>query len=75
MAAPTASLHFDAALLADLAARGIGETRLTLHVGAGTFLPVKVEDIAAHRMHAEWGEIGPAAAEAVSGDAAPPAAG
>ena len=41
---------------------------LTLHVGAGTFLPVKVEDIAAHRMHAEWGEIGPAAVEAVARD-------
>ena len=46
VAAPTAALHFDAALLADLAARGIASTRLTLHVGAGTFLPVKVEDIA-----------------------------
>jgi S-adenosylmethionine:tRNA ribosyltransferase-isomerase len=65
VAAPTASLHFDAPLLADLAARGIGEARLTLHVGAGTFLPVKVEDIAAHRMHSEWGEIGPTAIEAV----------
>jgi S-adenosylmethionine:tRNA ribosyltransferase-isomerase len=65
VAAPTASLHFDAPLLADLAARGIGEARLTLHVGAGTFLPVKVEDIAAHRMHSEWGEIGPTAVEAV----------
>ena len=66
VAAPTASLHFDAALLAALAARGIAETRLTLHVGAGTFLPVKAEDIAAHRMHAEWGEIAPAAADAVN---------
>ena len=47
VAAPTAALHFDAALLADLAARGIASTRLTLHVGAGTFLPVKVDDIAA----------------------------
>jgi S-adenosylmethionine:tRNA ribosyltransferase-isomerase len=66
VAAPTAALHFDTALLADLAARGICEARLTLHVGAGTFLPVKVEDIGRHRMHAEWGEIGPAAAEAVA---------
>ena len=75
MAAPTAALHFDAALLAALAARGVGQARVTLHVGAGTFLPVKVEDIAAHRMHAEWGEIGPeAAAEAVA-RRAPPAAG
>ena len=65
VAAPTAALHFDEALLAGLAARGIGQARVTLHVGAGTFLPVKVEDIAAHRMHAEWGEIEAAAAEAV----------
>ncbi len=66
VAAPTASLHFDEALLADLDARGIGRTRLTLHVGAGTFLPVKVAEIERHRMHAEWGEIGPQAAEAVA---------
>jgi len=66
VAAPTASLHFDAGLLADLAARGVGQARLTLHVGAGTFLPVKVEDIASHRMHAEWGEIGPRAVEAIN---------
>ena len=51
------------------------ETRLTLHVGAGTFLPVKVEDIEEHRMHAEWGEIGPAAAEAVARHARRRAAG
>jgi len=63
VAAPTAALHFDEALLAALAARGIATTRVTLHVGAGTFLPVK--DLATHRMHAEWGEIGPDAAEAV----------
>ena len=62
VAAPTAALHFDEALLADLAARGIRQARLTLHVGAGTFLPVKVEDIETHRMHAEWGEIGEEAA-------------
>jgi S-adenosylmethionine:tRNA ribosyltransferase-isomerase len=65
VAAPTASLHFDAALLAALEAQGVGLTRLTLHVGAGTFLPVK-GDIAAHRMHAEWGEISEAAAEALN---------
>ena len=70
VAAPTAALHFDQALLAELAARGIRQTRLTLHVGAGTFLPVKVEDIEAHRMHAEWGEIGPEAAEAINATAA-----
>lgn len=66
VAAPTASLHFDAELLAALGARGVGFARVTLHVGAGTFLPVKVEDIAAHRMHAEWGEIGEAAAAAIT---------
>lgn len=66
VAAPTASLHFDEALIADLEARGIGFARLTLHVGAGTFLPVRTTDIAAHRMHAEWGEIDADAAEAVN---------
>jgi S-adenosylmethionine:tRNA ribosyltransferase-isomerase len=57
VAAPTASLHFDAALLETLAARGVAFTEVTLHVGAGTFLPVKVEDVTTHRMHAEWGEV------------------
>lgn len=66
VAAPTASLHFDEPLLAALAGRGVGFARVTLHVGAGTFLPVKVENIAEHRMHAEWGEIGAQAAEAVA---------
>ncbi|MFO1104824.1 MAG: tRNA preQ1(34) S-adenosylmethionine ribosyltransferase-isomerase QueA [Amaricoccus sp.] len=66
VAAPTASLHFDEALLAALAAQGIGFARVTLHVGAGTFLPVKTEAIEAHRMHAEWGEIGAEAAAAVA---------
>jgi len=66
VAAPTAALHFDVALLAELAARGIGQARLTLHVGAGTFLPVKVADIERHRMHAERGEIGEDAAEAIN---------
>ncbi len=66
VAAPTASLHFDEVLLADLAARGVRLTRVTLHVGAGTFLPVKVENIEAHRMHAERGEIGPEAAAAIT---------
>ena len=65
VAAPTASLHFDDDLLARLAAVGVRDTRLTLHVGAGTFLPVKVENIEAHRMHAEWGEIGAGAVEAI----------
>jgi S-adenosylmethionine:tRNA ribosyltransferase-isomerase len=62
VAAPTASLHFDAPLIADLAHAGIAFTEVTLHVGAGTFLPVKVEDVTTHRMHAEWGEVTDAAA-------------
>jgi S-adenosylmethionine:tRNA ribosyltransferase-isomerase len=57
VAAPTAGLHFTPALEAALRERGVGIHRLTLHVGAGTFLPVKVEDTAAHKMHAEWGTI------------------
>ena len=66
VAAPTASLHFDAALLAALEAAGVRSTRLTLHVGAGTFLPVKVEDVESHRMHSEWGEVPQSAAQAVN---------
>lgn len=62
VAAPTASLHFDEPLLAALAKRGVGFTHVTLHVGAGTFLPVKVDDVKQHKMHAEWGEITPDAA-------------
>lgn len=58
VAAPTAALHFDDVLMADLAARGVETAWLTLHVGGGTFLPVKTEDLARHRLHAEWGEIG-----------------
>lgn len=57
VASPTASLHFTPALIERLSAKGIGHAFLTLHVGAGTFLPVKTENIADHRMHAEWGEI------------------
>lgn len=57
VAAPTASLHFDSDLLAALAAMGVTFSEVTLHVGAGTFLPVKVEDVTTHRMHAEWGEV------------------
>jgi S-adenosylmethionine:tRNA ribosyltransferase-isomerase len=55
VAAPTAGLHFTPALEAALRDRGVGLHRITLHVGAGTFLPVKVEDTAGHKMHAEWG--------------------
>src|ERR1700722_8834563 len=57
VAAPTAGLHFTAGLTAALAERGIGVNTVTLHVGAGTFLPVKTDDLAAHRMHAEWGPV------------------
>ncbi len=57
VAAPTAALHFTPALMAALDAAGIGHAMLTLHVGAGTFLPVKAEDTDDHRMHAEWGRI------------------
>ncbi|MEL6210945.1 MAG: S-adenosylmethionine:tRNA ribosyltransferase-isomerase, partial [Pseudomonadota bacterium] len=62
VAAPTASLHFDDALLAGLDRAGITRTYVTLHVGAGTFLPVKVDDISEHKMHSEWGEVTPQAA-------------
>ncbi|HWA42979.1 MAG TPA: tRNA preQ1(34) S-adenosylmethionine ribosyltransferase-isomerase QueA [Hypericibacter adhaerens] len=65
VAAPTAALHFTPALLAALAATGIAIARVTLHVGAGTFLPVKVDNIEEHRMHAEWGEVGADAVAAV----------
>jgi len=66
VAAPTAGLHFTPALEARLRERGIGIQRITLHVGAGTFLPVKVDDTGAHRMHAEWGTISRATAEALN---------
>ncbi|MBC7133806.1 MAG: tRNA preQ1(34) S-adenosylmethionine ribosyltransferase-isomerase QueA [Roseovarius sp.] len=66
VAAPTASLHFDDVVLADLAARGVTFSHVTLHVGAGTFLPVKVEDVTTHRMHAEWGEVSAAAAAEIA---------
>ncbi|MEM1159421.1 MAG: tRNA preQ1(34) S-adenosylmethionine ribosyltransferase-isomerase QueA [Pseudomonadota bacterium] len=66
VAAPTASLHFDEDLLGRLAEAGILSARLTLHVGAGTFLPVTSEAIDDHKMHAEWGEITASAAEAIN---------
>jgi S-adenosylmethionine:tRNA ribosyltransferase-isomerase len=62
VAAPTAALHFTPALMAALAEAGIGHEILTLHVGAGTFLPVKADDTADHVMHAEWGRIDAATA-------------
>ena len=72
VAAPTASLHFDEALLEDLRAMGVATTEVTLHVGAGTFLPVKADDISQHKMHAEWGRV---SAEAAAEIAATKAAG
>ena len=65
VAAPTAGLHFDAAVFAALAARGIGVADLTLHVGAGTFQPVRTQDLEQHRMHAEWLTVPRAAVAAV----------
>lgn len=66
VAAPTAGLHFTERLLQELSLAGVGIERVTLHVGAGTFLPVKVEDTEQHRMHAEWGEITQATAERIA---------
>ena len=66
VAAPTASLHFDDALLTALRAKGVSFTQVTLHVGAGTFLPVKVDDVSQHKMHAEWGEVTAAAAAEIN---------
>ncbi|MDG4649179.1 tRNA preQ1(34) S-adenosylmethionine ribosyltransferase-isomerase QueA [Roseibacterium sp. SDUM158017] len=63
VAAPTASLHFDEALVSALTEAGIDFTFVTLHVGAGTFLPVTVDDVTTHRMHAEWGEVRERAAD------------
>ncbi|MDG0985649.1 MAG: S-adenosylmethionine:tRNA ribosyltransferase-isomerase, partial [Planktomarina sp.] len=57
VAAPTASLHLDAAALAALQGHGVSLSYVTLHVGAGTFLPVKVEEVSRHKMHAEWGHV------------------
>jgi S-adenosylmethionine:tRNA ribosyltransferase-isomerase len=66
VAAPTAGLHFTDALLSDLQEAGIVIAKLTLHVGAGTFLPVKVDRIEDHRMHSEWGRICPATADKIN---------
>jgi S-adenosylmethionine:tRNA ribosyltransferase-isomerase len=66
VAAPTAGLHFTPGLLAALAARGIRLVTVTLHVGAGTFLPVRSDDISQHRMHAERGELSATAAAAIN---------
>ena len=66
VAAPTAGLHFTDRLLAKLQERGIERRLVTLHVGAGTFLPVKADDVSDHRMHAEWGEITAETADALN---------
>jgi len=66
VAAPTASLHFDEALLQSLADMGVEFTHVTLHVGAGTFLPVKVDDVTTHKMHAEWGRVSEKAAAEIA---------
>ena len=66
VAAPTAGLHFTPALEAALREHGVGLHRITLHVGAGTFLPVKADDTSEHKMHSEWGAISPATAEALN---------
>ncbi|MCQ8184421.1 tRNA preQ1(34) S-adenosylmethionine ribosyltransferase-isomerase QueA [Parvularcula maris] len=66
VAAPTAGLHFTEELLAELRKRGVEQTKVTLHVGAGTFLPVSTEDLGDHKMHKEWGEVGEEAAEAIA---------
>jgi S-adenosylmethionine:tRNA ribosyltransferase-isomerase len=66
VAAPTAGLHFTERLIEKIDARGLLRHVVTLHVGAGTFLPVKAEDTSGHQMHAEWGEIDAATAEALN---------
>nr|WP_198982769.1 tRNA preQ1(34) S-adenosylmethionine ribosyltransferase-isomerase QueA [Herbaspirillum sp. ASV7] len=65
VAAPTAGLHFDQALLEQLAARGVKQAFVTLHVGAGTFQPVRVEDLSQHKMHSEWYTISQETVDAV----------
>ncbi len=66
VAAPTAGLHFTPELVAALKARGVSFHEVTLHVGPGTFLPVKVENIKDHKMHGEWGQVSPATAAALN---------
>jgi S-adenosylmethionine:tRNA ribosyltransferase-isomerase len=66
VAAPTAALHFDAELLSALAERGVATASVTLHVGAGTFQPVRSNIIAEHRMHSEWFDVGAATVQAVA---------
>jgi S-adenosylmethionine:tRNA ribosyltransferase-isomerase len=67
VAAPTAALHFDAAVLDALHTRGVGLASVTLHVGAGTFQPVRTEDLAQHHMHSEWFDVGADTVSAIAG--------
>jgi S-adenosylmethionine:tRNA ribosyltransferase-isomerase len=71
VAAPTAGLHFTESLMGKLVARGIGFHTVTLHVGAGTFRPVKADDVAGHKMHAEWGQVTAEVAAALNAAHAP----
>jgi len=66
VAAPTAGLHFDQALLAEMHTLGIGQATITLHVGAGTFTPVREEDLSKHKMHSEWFSIPEATLQAIA---------
>jgi S-adenosylmethionine:tRNA ribosyltransferase-isomerase len=66
VAAPTAALHFDEALLAEFASRGIATASLTLHVGAGTFQPVRTENLAEHTMHSEWFDVPQSTVDAIA---------
>ncbi|MGE0368619.1 MAG: tRNA preQ1(34) S-adenosylmethionine ribosyltransferase-isomerase QueA [Candidatus Dadabacteria bacterium] len=66
IAAPTAGLHFTEELISEIERKGVGVARVTLHVGAGTFLPVKSENIEEHRIHSEWREVSPETAEMVN---------
>ena len=70
VAAPTASLHFTPELIAAIEARGVTRHTVTLHVGAGTFLPVKTGDTTGHKMHSEWGEVSTATADALNAECA-----
>jgi len=65
VAAPTAGLHFDESILAQLAAKGVSSAYVTLHVGAGTFQPLRVDDVRDHVMHKEWLEVSPAVCEQI----------
>lgn len=66
VAAPTAALHFDTGVLDQLAQRGIATARITLHVGAGTFQPVRTDDLSQHRMHSEWFDVPEATVQAIA---------